>query len=106
MAESEEDRDAEMALARRLAGAMGAELVWRERPRRLEILGFPGPCWSRPGNVLRWTDEDGAGLLDVGTLWLWRLGSPPPGLSERPPAGLSRSSSDEEVDLVLSAMGF
>ena len=95
------NRERSIALAERLAKVMGTELVPdRNSNYGVSLRGIPacplgigvrGPAGG-VGGV--------RGLLDVGYTW----GGRSLGLSL--PAGIARDSSDEEVDLVLSAMGF
>lgn len=99
MTEEEEYR-----LAKRLAEAMGAKLF-----KKTTVFGslirlvnkgtdFSDPWfgeWRRRKDVLRGTDLR-KGLLDLGTSWL--------GLDL--PKGITKDSTDEEIDLTLSVMGF
>lgn len=95
----------EYALARRLAKAMGFEL--RESDDVTVHLMTSGGnvigCWYGKEDALRGGKAfsgrvDLCGLLDVGTLWRIE--------GTRLPAGIAKDSSDEEIDLTLSVMGF
>lgn len=95
----------EYALAERLAKAMGFEL--RELDDVTVHLMTSGGnvvgCWYGKEDALRggkaFPGSVGlCGLLDVGTLWTIE--------GTRLPAGITKDSSDEELDLTLTAMGF
>lgn len=98
----------EYALAQRLAKAMGLEPKKFAAGAVVCLVASGGNVvgwWGRndPGSVLRgskaFSDRVGlCGLLDVGTLWMIK------GVCL--PAGITKDSSDEELDLTLSAMGF
>ena len=99
MTEEEEYR-----LAERLAEALGYRLLERKSVYGSDIIRFVGRGksfadylgeWYRRKDVLRGIDFR-KGLLDLGTSW--------PGLDL--PKGITKDSTDEEIDIVLSVMGF
>lgn len=101
MTEEEEYR-----IAERLAEALGYELVefrtvfgtpairflkegWKD------VDSYAGE-WFRRKDVMRGEEGGRKGILDLGTRWL--------GLDL--PKGITRRSTNEEIDLILSVMGF
>lgn len=97
----------EYELAERLAEALGHSLLERKTDRGSDIIRLVSKgadfsdswhCvgeWCRRKDVLRGTDLR-KGLLDMGTSWR--------GLDL--PKGITKDSTDEEIDLTLSVMGF
>lgn len=98
-------KENEYALAERLAKAMGFELS-ESADATVRLMTSGGNaigCWYGKEDVLRGCKVFSGriapcGLLDIETLWII------PGA--RLPAGIAKDSSDEELDLTLTVMGF
>lgn len=93
----------EYELAERLAEAMGMELKrfpevdgirLYEKGNGISVGGWP---WFGRNDLLRGT-RGRRGMLDIGTSWMSGWKSLPP--------GITKDSTDEEIDLTLSVMGF
>lgn len=93
----------EYGLAERLARAMGMELKKFPEAGRIRLcekgngISYGSWPWLERNDLLRGT-RDRKGVLDIGTIWM-------SGWKDLPP-GITKDSTDEEIDIVLSVMGF